>query len=137
MESDPATKPKTTTSRSSHFQTFCDAIEGEPRYLWAASAATSLLTLKHLFVTAGLNFPVQIGLLHWIVIAIYLALDHIWYRQQYRKEPTPVSSVPWTQLAALGSIMALSVGFTLQALLHFHSTVAFAMFATVCTCVLL
>lgn len=111
----------------SHREGVRDAIRRHPRCIWTVCAATSILTSRHLYRSASLNYPVQIHLLQLITVAIYLAWTSIRHQQRKRSTLLQANKTSWTFLIILGSVMSLSVGFTLQAVLHMPNTTTLVM----------
>lgn len=108
-----------------------NGLSKRPRILWTVCAATSLLTSQHLYTFAGLGFAVHIHLLQWLVVAAYFAFDTIWQRRRSYHHLSTLSLPTWGLLSVLAALMALSVGLTLQAVVHFHNIAGLVMFATV------
>ena len=96
-----------------------------PRYVWTLCALISLVSSKRLFVDLNIHYPSHMHLLHLTVASLYVLAS---YRRRKESDNSPLPSIRDTLfLAGLSCLMALSVGFTLQSIVHFPNPTTLAM----------
>lgn len=107
---------------------FCILIRRQQRYIWTICAATSLLTSKYLFVDCNIHYPVHIHLLQLAVTAGYLLWYHYWWGHDVHEGSLDnLTRSEWIFLIVTTSVMALSIGSTFQAIVHFPNATTLAM----------